>query len=655
MQRVHLRTALLVLVLLTAPALHAQAPASSSALPAVPRVVRLTGTFVPANGLPSSPIETVTLAIYSDENGGAPLWQETQYVTLDAAGRYAVLLGATQPEGLPVDLFASGEARWLGRRFERAGEPEQARVLLTSVPYALKAANADTLGGLPPSAYQLVDQTASGGTASALAPTTTTAGASVTREAAAPAPQSLTSGTAGCLAEFTNSTDLGCSPMVDTGGAIGLGTATPFDRFHVRFTNTTGAFTGLAVQNLGNTVSSYSGMLFYDQNGALGQFQGFNNSTHEYRINNIASGGSINFMLAGASKFQVRADGDVNIAGSLRKGGVRFLHTFGTDNTFLGVNAGNVTMSGGWNTAVGNSALGVNSAGFTNAAFGAYAMQSNTTGAENTAAGGFALQNNTTGNENTATGELALAGNATGSQNTANGRQALASNTSGSDNTASGVYALLGNTIGSNNVGVGYDAGLNGTTGSNNIYLGANVAGVAGESNTMYLGLQGTQTRTFIAGIRGITTGLADAISVMIDSNGQLGTISSSRRFKEDIHDMGDASRALFALRPVTFRYSQAYTNGAKPIQYGLVAEEVAEAFPDLAVRNADGGVDTVHYETLSVLLLNEVQRQQDEIRQQRIEMQRRSDIQTQTIEKQQERIEALERRLNALLPVTAP
>ena len=88
---------------------------------------------------------------------------------------------------------------------------------------------------------------------------------------------------------------------------------------------------------------------------------------------------------------------------------------------------------------------------------------------------------------------------------------------------------------------------------------------------------------------------------------------------------MGDASRAIFALRPVTFRYSKAYANGAKPIQFGLVAEEVAKVFPALAVFNADGNVDTVYYEMLSVLLLNEVQLQQ-------------------------QRIEALERRLDALL-----
>ena len=100
----------------------------------------------------------------------------------------------------------------------------------------------------------------------------------------------------------------------------------------------------------------------------------------------------------------------------------------------------------------------------------------------------------------------------------------------------------------------------------------------------------------------------------MIDSAGQLGTVSSSIRFKEDIHDMADASRRLLKLRPVTFRYTQAYIDGAKPIQYGLIAEEVAEVFPELAVRGADGRVETVHYETLNVLLVNEVQKQQQRI-----------------------------------------
>jgi hypothetical protein len=141
----------------------------------------------------------------------------------------------------------------------------------------------------------------------------------------------------------------------------------------------------------------------------------------------------------------------------------------------------------------------------------------------------------------------------------------------------------------------------------------------------MYLGWAAQQTRTFIAGIRGVTTGAADAVPVVIDSNGQMGTVSSSRRFKQDIHDMADMSRRLLQLRPVTFRYTQAYGDGSKPIQYGLVAVEVAETFPELAVRDANGNVETVHYETLNVLLLNELKKQQD-------------------------RIEALEQRLNELL-----
>ena len=162
----------------------------------------------------------------------------------------------------------------------------------------------------------------------------------------------------------------------------------------------------------------------------------------------------------------------------------------------------------------------------------------------------------------------------------------------------------------------------------------------------MYLGKVGTQTMTFIAGVRGITTANFDAIPVVIDSTGQLGTVSSSRRFKEDIHDMADASRRLLGLRPVTFRYTQAYINGAKPIQYGLIAEEVADVFPELAVRGADGQVETVHYETLNVLLLNELQRQVRLNEQQ----EHVNDAQQRRIDQQQLRIDALERRLDALL-----
>jgi len=298
------------------------------------------------------------------------------------------------------------------------------------------------------------------------------------------------------------------------------------------------------------------------------------------------------------------------------------------------------------------NALASNITGQLNTASGMDALQSNTAGVANTASGMNALQSNTTGDDNTASGSYALQSNTAGVNNTASGSLALRSSTTSFGNTASGYAALLSNTTGSRNVAVGVEAGDLATTGSDNIYLGAGVEGVAGESKTMYLGRQGTQTKTVIAGIRGSTTGVANAIPVVIDSNGQLGTVSSSVRFKEDIHDMGAASHAVFGLRPVTFRYKAPYRDGTKPLQYGLVAEEVAEVFPDLAVRDAEGRVETVHYETLSVLLLNEVQQQQTEIEKQQAEMrQQRTRIEQQQTEMQQaRRVEALERRLDQVL-----
>jgi hypothetical protein len=289
------------------PAALAQSSQDASAmLVPVPRVVWFSGTFRPADGLPASPMESVTLAVYRDQDGGSPLWQETQNVAVTTDGRYNVLLGSTTPDGLPIDLFTSGEPRWLGVRFNRTGEREQPRVQLASVPYALKAADAETLGGRPASAYVLAP-------AGAGSTNTTLAASSDVGVQESPSANIVLAGTPNYLAKYVNSADVGPAALYETGGLVGLGTATPLDAMHVRFTNTNGGMTGFAVQNLGNTATSYSGMLFYDQNGALGQFQGFNNQTHEYRINNIASGGSINFMLGGSSKFLVANNGNIGI------------------------------------------------------------------------------------------------------------------------------------------------------------------------------------------------------------------------------------------------------------------------------------------------------------------------------------------------------
>src|SRR5690348_2541577 len=129
---------------------------------AVPRLVRINSSFHPATAVTAGQIESVVFSIYSEESGGSPLWQETQNITLDSDGHYSVLLGFTRNEGLPAELFASGESRWLGLQVQRAGEVEQPRVLLASVPYALKAGDAETLGGRPASAYVVAESVAGG-------------------------------------------------------------------------------------------------------------------------------------------------------------------------------------------------------------------------------------------------------------------------------------------------------------------------------------------------------------------------------------------------------------------------------------------------------------------------------------------------------------
>ena len=140
-------------------------------------------------------------------------------------------------------------------------------------------------------------------------------------------------------------------------------------------------------------------------------------------------------------------------------------------------------------------------------------------------------------------------------------------------------------------------------TGSNNIDIGANVKGLAGESNTIRIGKSGTQTKTVIAGIRGAT--VASGVGVIVGTTGQLGTVVSSARFKEAIKPMDKASEAIPALKPVTFRYKEELDPDHVP-QFGLIAEEVEKVNPDLVARDEDGKVNAVRYEAVNAMLLNE-------------------------------------------------
>ena len=280
-----------------------------------------------------------------------------------------------------------------------------------------------------------------------------------------------------------------------------------------------------------------------------------------------------------------------------------YSNTLASFNTAVGT-AALFNNTGTTNTAIGAAALYNNTSGGGNTANGYLALESNISGSQNTASGVQALEDNTTGNSNTASGGNALRRNVDGYSNTATGASALEKNTSGDNNTAVGAGALGNSTSGNSNIAVGYMAGSNLTNGFNNIYVGS-----SGNNENNAIRIGGTQTRTFIRGIRGVTTA-GSAVPVVIDASGQLGTVSSSRRFKEDIFDMGEMSARLLDLHPVVFRYRPEVQPGERPLQYGLIAEEVEQVFPELVAYGADGQVETVQYHLLSAMLLNELKKQ---------------------------------------------
>jgi Chaperone of endosialidase len=358
---------------------------------------------------------------------------------------------------------------------------------------------------------------------------------------------------------------------------------------------------------------------------------------HSINADALATGGAAGQVLAGtggAPTFtssptlngNLTLANSTAVAGNILKGPTSFIHNFGTNNVFVGAGAGNFTMTGtdnavsGYQAFVGNTggsgnvtsgsgALAGNTSGNFNTGLGYHALYANTTASVNTAVGSNALANNTVGTQNVAMGEGALYSNVNGNSNTAYGWNALVGGSANYNNTAIGVQALAANNIGAANLAIGYRAGINLSSGNYNIYIAHD--GIATESNTMRIGDSGYQNKTFIAGIRGITTINANAIPVVIDFAGQLGTVSSSRRVKDDIADMDAASSELMKLRPVTFHYKSDHAPAGRTLQYGLVAEEVASIDPGLVALSADGQIETVMYQFLPPMLLNEYQKQQ--------------------------------------------
>jgi hypothetical protein len=318
-------------------------------------------------------------------------------------------------------------------------------------------------------------------------------------------------------------------------------------------------------------------------------------------------------------------------------------------NTAEGENALLNLTSGTYNTAVGYLSLLSNAANSFNTAIGAGTLLANTAG-QNTATGAGALLNNTTGDSNTANGAFALFDNTVGGGNTANGFAALGNNTTSSFNTANGANALLNNTTGGDgNTAIGYQALNNNTTGSGNIALGAfsgNAITTADQVICIGAGLAGANedNSCFIGEIFGVTS--SNGTPVFINSNHKLGTSTSSKRFKEDIKPMDNASERLFSLKPVTFRYKEDIDPDRKA-QFGLVAEDVEKINPDLVVRDKEGKAYSVRYDQVNAMLLNEFLKEH-----------RKNEEQGVTIAELQKQIEALTaglQKVNARLVTSRP
>jgi len=313
--------------------------------------------------------------------------------------------------------------------------------------------------------------------------------------------------------------------------------------------------------------------------------------------------------------------------------------TTGSGNTAVGWFSLKSLATGSFNTGVGAGTLALNTAD-NNTATGAAALFLNTTGDGNTANGVAALLSNSTGPANTANGVQALFSNTIGGNNTANGYQALLRNTTGFQNTALGVSALLYNTTGATNTAIGEGALVFSSTGNNNTALGFNAgSNVSAASNVICIGAAvaglDVSNTCYIGNIFGVTS--TGGAGVFVDGDGKLGTATSSQRFKQEIKPMGNASDALFALKPVAFRYKKDIDPKGTP-QLGLVAEDVEKVNPDLVVRDKEGKPYSVRYDQVNAMLLNELLKEH-----------RKNEQQESKIEEQETKVARQEKQIEAL------
>ena len=331
-----------------------------------------------------------------------------------------------------------------------------------------------------------------------------------------------------------------------------------------------------------------------------GYFPGWNMAEGQSALFSLTTG-LYNTALGGAALYS-NTTGNNNTAVGLN---ALFHNTIGFNNTAMGAAALYYNSTGDRNTATGVAALRSNTTGDENSATGYHALYFNSTGSQNTANGHLALGSNTNGFDNTAVGSSALFRNTTGIANTATGVAALSSNTNGDANTANGWWALLNNTTGDRNTAMGGAALYRNTLGNFNIALGYTAGeNVTNASNVICIGAQGANVNNscYIGQIYGEPGG---SQAVYVSAGGKLGQMVSSRRFKDEVKPMEKASEVIYGLNPVSFRY-KAEIEPSRPLSFGLIAEDVEKTAPNLVTRGSDGKVNSVRYEAVNAMLLNE-------------------------------------------------
>ena len=586
---------------------------STTANAVVPNLVNFSGTLTDVSGKPLTGVSGVTFYLYQDQQGGAPLWTETQNVQPDTMGHYSVMLGLTTSQGLSPDLFASGQARWLG--VQAQGQEEQPRVMLLSVPYAMKAVDAQTIGGLPPSAFVL----AAPATANAARAMGGSTAASVTP--ATSSDVTTTGGTVDKIPMFTTATNIQNSILSQSGTtAINVGGNLNLPA--------TGRF------EIGKELFAFGS---YTNGNA---FLGFAGSTTITGIDNTASG---------YEALYANTTGGFNMASGEA---ALYSNTTGSTNTATGAGALYHNIMGSSNTASGFNALTANTANYNNA-FGYEALGANTTGSPNDAFGYQALYSNTTEGSNDAFGYQALYSNVgsngvSGIENDAFGYQALYSNTSGSDNAAFGAYALYSNTTGETNTAVGYAACYN-TTGSGLLCLGAESSpSVDGLTNATVIGAHAKvgQSNSLVLGGTGqyavkVGIGTTAPSNILTIGRGTGHPVSdswetySSRRWKTNIETLHGALAKVEQLRGVSYNLKDSGKH-----EIGVIAEEVGAVVPEVVAWEKNGkDAEGVDYGRLTALLIEAVKQQQKEISALRAQLRKRAAKEA-TLESRLERLE---------------